>query len=215
MRVTEDDVRQMFQRMTARRSAENCPDGDSLMRVACGEETEAERESIVEHIARCSDCAREYRIARGMRPATLERTLVLHRAPLAAAAIIIVVIGALTWMVTQRRQPPPSHRVETRMQIGSPIVDLDADSVRGPSPALPSIVVPPSANVFTLILHCPAGMDGVVDVDLDGRSGARASAAGGALTVTLPVESLPNGPHVIHVRAGGRTADFRFSLSHP
>ena len=65
MRLSEADL-QLYRSLTSRRArqAEDCLDEDLLMLAAANDLTDAERAAVVIHLGRCSDCAREYRIAR-------------------------------------------------------------------------------------------------------------------------------------------------------
>lgn len=229
MKLRERDVQRLFQRMTARHSGDSCLDENALMRVACGEATGSERAGAVEHIAGCSDCAREYQIARGLRSLRRTAALSARDLPLATAAMLIIAFGAVVWMAVvqqqtnrtvrrlqqqleQSRGTPPVAE-SSRPQIGSPIVDLDADVTRGAAPSAAPIVVPPTASVLTLILHLPPDIEGPVDIDIDGRDSVRTLPAAGVVMMTLNRKGMRDGEHVIHVRGGRQPVVFVFSLA--
>jgi hypothetical protein len=219
MKLTERELQQMYQKMTGPSSKVGCLDEDALIRAATGQMSAADREGVVAHIASCSDCAREYQIARGLRPLRGDRPAVA-RFPLAAAAALVIAIGALMWMFVAPQRPIPSgapallpantgparRDAGAPLTLGTPIVDLDADVRRG-SADVPSIT---ASKFITLILHLPDGTKAPLEIDLDGGATQRASAAGDSVTVTL--ESVAPGPHTIHVRAGERVIDFHFHV---
>ena len=63
MRLNSEGLRELYQRETARssRRAENdCLEEDLLARAAAGELSQSERERTADHLAMCSDCAKEY-----------------------------------------------------------------------------------------------------------------------------------------------------------
>jgi anti-sigma factor RsiW len=63
MRLTSEDLRELYQRETARSarsSVSDCLPQDMLTRAAAAELNQSERERIADHLATCSDCAKEY-----------------------------------------------------------------------------------------------------------------------------------------------------------
>jgi hypothetical protein len=64
MKLNSEGLRELYQRETARsarRSAGDCLTEDMLARAAAGELNQVERERTADHLATCSDCAKEYR----------------------------------------------------------------------------------------------------------------------------------------------------------
>ena len=64
MRLDSEGLRELYQRETARstrRANGDCLAQDMLARAAAGELNQAERERTADHLAICSDCAKEYR----------------------------------------------------------------------------------------------------------------------------------------------------------
>jgi hypothetical protein len=64
MKLNSEELRQLYQRETARsarRSAADCLTEETLARAAAGELNQAERKHSADHLATCSDCAKEYR----------------------------------------------------------------------------------------------------------------------------------------------------------
>jgi hypothetical protein len=182
VKLTENDLQQIYQQMTARPAlSADCLDEEMLMRAASADISEDERTRIVAHVKRCSDCAREYRIVREMRAfeRIAENELGSSRSWLrtAVAAAIAMIIPALAALIViqyqhdgriierlqrelslQRihQEPPHVVAIPTRPQVGVPIVDLDADVTREVAASeAPLIDVPPTAESFALILHLP------------------------------------------------------------
>lgn len=64
MKLNSEGLRELYQRETARsarHSTGDCLTEDVLARAAAGELNQVERESTADHLAACSDCAKEYR----------------------------------------------------------------------------------------------------------------------------------------------------------
>ena len=227
MKLTEREVQQLFQKMTVRDSAKSeCLGEDVLLRAATGELTSQEREKAAAHIARCSDCAREYQIARGLRPLRGDVQPAAARFPLAAAAALMIAIGALIAMFVMQRQDRQTiaalqRQIATRpssvviqqpsetFDVGTPVVDLDPDVERGAATST-SIAVP--SEHLTLILHLPEGMRAPLDVTVDGGRSKRVDVAGDALHVTVSRGNASPGPHIIEVRSPQRTVRFQYNV---
>jgi len=220
-------VSELYQRATARRNVADCLGEETLMRVACGEASRDERERVVAHLASCSDCAREYQIARSLRPLHTSRRP--QRLVWSLAAMLALALGAVVWMGMQLSErgrpgrwsggvPPPivgrrdgarpaGETPALHVQFGMPIIDLDADATRGASHETTKIAVP--GDLYTLILHLPVGWDGAIDVAIDDAAAMQTTASAGSVTVTLRKKI---GAHVIHVRSSKRQLDFPFSV---
>jgi hypothetical protein len=69
MKATEDDLGEMMARANARPRSDrtDCPSSETLVRAGEGTGSGVE-EGLVEHLASCSDCAVEYRLATALRP---------------------------------------------------------------------------------------------------------------------------------------------------
>jgi len=70
MKLNSEELRSLYQRETARsnrRSDSECLTEEVLARAVSGELDEAERERIADHLATCSDCAKEYRAAKSIK----------------------------------------------------------------------------------------------------------------------------------------------------
>lgn len=235
MKSSESDVRRMYQGMTARRSEAECLGEETLIRVACGEANRRERERVVEHLAQCSDCARDYQIARGLRPLRSTANTASKRLLLPLAAMLALAVAGLGWMsVVQQRngstiaalrhelasRPGPSPVAIAKPsalapQIGTPIVDLDADPTRGESRSLATVELRRGIDLYTLILHLPVGWDGAVEISVDGGAPLPATAVDGSVTMTLHRNTAGIGKHVIHVRSRDRQIDFPFVVQEP
>jgi hypothetical protein len=71
MRLNSEDLRELYQQETsrsARGSAGGCLTEETLTRAAAGELSQSERERTADHVVICSDCAREYRAIRSLKP---------------------------------------------------------------------------------------------------------------------------------------------------
>src|ERR1044072_1322401 len=70
MKLNSEELRSLYQRETARsnrRSDSECLTEDVLARAAAGELDGAERERIADHLASCSDCAKEFSAAKSIK----------------------------------------------------------------------------------------------------------------------------------------------------
>jgi hypothetical protein len=177
MKLSDAELRDLFQRKTAPSS--QCLDEDALIRAARGEFEDGERERVIDHIAHCSDCAREFHIARELLPlnrsgARLRRASWL---PIAASVLLVFALAAIVAQrntITElRNQKPIVHTITTtvaepaRVDVDAPIVDLDPDVTRGANDVA-TISVPQSSDVFTLILHLPEETRAPIDIDIGG-----------------------------------------------
>lgn len=109
----------------------------------------------------------------------------------------------------------------SRPQTDVPIVDLDADVVRGSSDVA-TVTIPRSAGVVTLILHLPDETSGPVDVEILGKDGSVAATervaarrGRGSIALTLHRKLLHVGTNAIRVRAQGRSSVFHFRVELP
>lgn len=69
MRLNSEELRELYQRGTARsvRGSDECLAEEMLARAAAGELNQSERERVADHLAGCSDCAKEYRAMRSVK----------------------------------------------------------------------------------------------------------------------------------------------------
>jgi hypothetical protein len=219
MRLTDADLRQLHAEMTAPADRSRCLPEDLLLRAGEGRLGGAEKEMVANHIAQCSACAREYRVAVSMRPLLEKRDRRPFAFALAAAALLFVVLLPLLWLTWNRQRnpvvPPVTMAAEpVRPNLDAPIVDLDTDVVRGPGTAVPTIIVPPGADVFTTILHLDEEVRGAVALSIEGPvrwSGtwtAREPAA--VVTMTLHRRQFPAGEYVVRAHSGS----FRFRVEY-
>jgi len=176
MKLSDAELRDLFQRKTAPSS--KCLAEDELIRAARGEFDEGERERVIDHIAHCSDCAREFHIARELLP--LASGARLRRASWLPIAASVLLVFALAAIIAQRNtinelrnQKPIVTTITTtiaepaRVDVDVPIVDVDPDVTRGANDVA-TISVPKSADVFTLILHLPEETRAPIDIDIGG-----------------------------------------------
>src|ERR1044072_768734 len=70
MKLNSEELRSLYQRETARsnrRSDSECLAEEVLARAVAGELDQSERERIADHLAGCSDCAKEFSAAKSIR----------------------------------------------------------------------------------------------------------------------------------------------------
>lgn len=230
MRIRENEAAELYREKAA---DPNHLDEALLLRAGSGDLTEGQRQGVVAHVALCSECARQYQIARAMRPIGQEwREDSPRRLSPAwfAVAAAVVMVAALGWLIVLqqrsqttieqlRRQLASQRPVEPmKPQVGVPIVDLDADVTRGAGESESEIVVPPTANVFTLILHLPhdPGQSRVL-IDIANAShapvwhhSATVDPHSSSITLLLHRDLIPGGAYVIHVES----ATFRFRVTY-
>lgn len=79
MKLTEQELKKLWRQGATRDSAEraNCLSDELLLRAGLNELTEAERQQITNHVADCSDCLDEYRIARATNDWAKDAAIVL------------------------------------------------------------------------------------------------------------------------------------------
>jgi len=193
------NLRDLYQEATTPADRSACPPTDAFLGVVA--------DDVVSHMARCSACAREYRIARSF------RKLEPPRRPtwlLAAAAVVVAILASLLLF---RRPAPVPEKIVLRApepQIGTPIVDLET-ALRGGADNV--IDVPAGASLFTLIVHLPEPMThaDLQLLDTAGRVTWRGTWSAprpeSSLTLTL---TAPDGDYTL--RAGA--AAFRFRVRH-
>ncbi len=203
MKVTEKEAAELYRSMTARgrQRGSDCLDDDLLLRVSTNDLRAPERERIAAHIAQCSDCAREYRVARAMRPFETDARSTLGRRAspwwaAAAAVLAVAVAGATVWqwaarigdlrreVAAQQQELSKARRAlalqRTRVhspappqpQLAVPIVDLDPEPTRGAAAPAPTIEVPKGTDEFTLVLHLPGGIRLPAEIEIDNAGGA-------------------------------------------
>ncbi|MEW6733434.1 MAG: hypothetical protein AB1489_19055 [Acidobacteriota bacterium] len=70
MRLTEEEMKQLYQQQTTRRAEQRqqCLSAEQLYRAASNQLSEAEREQVAEHMLECLECTQEYRLARTLKP---------------------------------------------------------------------------------------------------------------------------------------------------
>jgi len=208
------DLQRLYQEATTPRDRSACPSAETLAGPV--------NDELVTHLARCSACAREYRIARAFRQ--LEPRRQQPWLLIAAALLILIAAPLIVWNTRLRSEV---DRLDARMaegarraplpivtrplpEIGTPIVDLET-ALRGTAENV--IDVPNGTSLFTLILHLPEPrtradlelLDSVGRVTWRGSWSAPRPES--SLTVTL---SAPAGDYTL--RAG--TAAFRFRVRH-
>jgi hypothetical protein len=101
MKLNSEELRSLYQRETARSNRRSdCLTEEVLARAVARELDQPERERIADHLASCSDCAKEYRAAKSIKSWADENAGSRHRPfylPYAIASLLLlsVVLGAL------------------------------------------------------------------------------------------------------------------------
>jgi hypothetical protein len=255
MKLTESDLQQLYRNMTTRRAraAGDCPGEEVLIQAASNGLDSAQRAGLVTHLARCSDCAREYHIARSLRDLGSEGKESAPDRPswwAVAAAVVIALLAPLLvvlgigWQgsretiarleqqiaserVARAAGPPPQTAATSappiaqviRPDVGVPIVDLDPGLTRGESAGIPTIVIPPTSEIFTLILHVnelsrsPMDMELVNDAgDILWKDRLAADPTSASIPIALNRRTVPAGAYSIRVRSAGRERRFPFRV---
>jgi hypothetical protein len=128
MRVSDDDLRKLLAQPAASREA--CPPAETLAAAAASELTDDARETVLEHVARCRDCAEEVRVLAPFMPwaqataaafdpagarTIAPRRLWWRRWPVwAAAAVVVLGLPLFLWAPRgpaanpMRAQPSPA-----------------------------------------------------------------------------------------------------------
>ncbi len=171
MKVTEQDLRQLYEESTVPGDAAGCLDTGLLIRAANQRAadkslSEAEREAVAGHIARCSECARGYRIARSMRgltdsPSGLSRSTLarpaLTFAAGAIAAMVVLFAGGSIWLIRLRERDRT-----TIAALESSLAERDRRA------AVPATVVPDRTVVADLADLTRPQLDApIIDLDSD------------------------------------------------
>lgn len=114
VRISDDDLGRAW-RGGARRGAlgSPCPEPDALFDLAAGALDAGERELLTEHVARCSDCADEYRLVRNARPAVVLAMRARPRSVVRSVALAASLLVALGISVAVIRHGPPTDEEAT------------------------------------------------------------------------------------------------------
>jgi len=101
MKLNSEELRGLYQRETARsnrRSVSDCLTDEVLARAVAGELSQSEREQVADHLATCSDCAKEFRATKSMRvwaPEPRRLSVYWPYAVAAASLVLSLALGAL------------------------------------------------------------------------------------------------------------------------
>jgi hypothetical protein len=111
MTTDEGELARRYRQATAAASRRDCPSGETLARAAAGDLSPAEREQVVDHLAGCSDCAEEYRLATSLEPwaadagtGTGRQRITPWLSGLAAAAVVAISTSAGLWSYFELRR---------------------------------------------------------------------------------------------------------------
>lgn len=238
--MSDRDLQRLYQEATAARDRDDCPAPETVAGAAERSLDPKAQDDVVSHMAGCADCAREYRIARSFRqpaepPRNDRRWLFAAAAAVMVVATPLVIINLrlrdyldrakaqLAVAQVPRLAPAPAPPLEPLApQLGTPIADLDADSLRGEPGEAPVVTVPEGVSLFTLILHlpkrgahAPANTRANLSVELLDSAGrslwhGQSAEKGSSITITLPSGVAPAGQYLL--RAGG--AAFRFRVKY-
>jgi hypothetical protein len=96
---------------------DECPAAESLFEAASGDGSRADREKLLDHVARCAECTEAWRIAieAGARPGSTHRvgSAPARRLPARAAALaasVLLAAGIGTWFALPGGQQAPGYR---------------------------------------------------------------------------------------------------------
>ena|GEM_PF-1040666 len=80
MKLTSAELKSLYQEGTVRsaRGGEDCLTPEAVMRTATGQLSEGERRGVIDHLASCSDCARELHLVFALKPWAEELTASLE-----------------------------------------------------------------------------------------------------------------------------------------
>jgi len=174
MKLTETETAALYREMTARRDrGPHCLDDDALLRAATNELSASERERIAAHIGQCSDCAREYRVARAMRPFDADARAAFSRpiprwAAAAALAIVTIAVATYFWQTAGTIRDLRRTAAAQQQELANARRTLVAERLRPRTTTPLAPLVPPQPQ-----LGVP-----IVDVDPEPtRGGAPATAS--------------------------------------
>jgi len=109
MTSDDTDLQNLYQRATRRGAGSDCPSEETLMKAATNKLPSREREAVALHVAKCSDCARDFRIARSLAPWAAEasknaREEERNLSPFAIAVTVAIAVSIplIVWMVLAR-----------------------------------------------------------------------------------------------------------------
>jgi hypothetical protein len=107
MRVTDGELRRLYQDRATSADRSRCPVAGELAALAGGDLVDSERQRLLEHVAECASCALELKLAADVASAARVRPRSRPLLPtLALAATTLLVIGAGVWFATL--QPGPT-----------------------------------------------------------------------------------------------------------
>lgn len=181
--IDDADLQNVYQRAT-RRDGSECPSEEILMKAATNRLHAREREAVAAHVAKCSDCARDFRVARSLAPWATEasknaREEERNLSPFAIALTVAIAVSIplLVWMFLGRTE---SSKTIDRLYAEIARRDQELRALRTAAIAMrihideqlapeigapiadvdaevagPTIVLPPTARSLTLILHLP------------------------------------------------------------
>ena len=226
--IEDADLQQMHQRATRRGAGVDCPPEETLMRAARKSLPRREQDQLVAHLGRCSDCARDFRIAKSLAPwaneASQARDAERAASPLAIAVGVAfaVSIPLIAWMFLSRTAASRtidqlyaeiakrdqeirllrSERLVLRSTVEQPhasaTMPLDAAKTA-------TIDMPPETRMITLTIATPARAFELRDA---ARNVIWRAESPGADALTLTHETLPAGEYTLRADA----AEYRFSL---
>ena len=184
MKLSDAEVRELFQRKTARGDASTCPNRDMLIGAARGALAEADRDAVAGHLAGCSGCAREFRIARELAPLepAIRRELTPQRRtawlPIAAAIALAISIPAWIGFIFQQRRDQAT--IDQLLQMPGERAS-GSSGPREKGTASPNR--PLTRGPEDLVARSPVEVDvPIVDLDTDVTRGTSASIP----TITVP-----------------------------
>jgi hypothetical protein len=131
MRIKQSDLRTLYQEATSRGRTAACPGTDELEALASGAIDDPRRAALIDHLAGCLECAREYQIAASLSPlrSDVERMYAPaeRRWMVATAASLLLAVMFAGWMLlADRRQQGKIAALQQRIDAQQRTIDASS-----------------------------------------------------------------------------------------
>lgn len=150
MKVTDDELKGIYQARTARGASPGCPSAEVFLRAAAHQIDADESGQLIDHLVHCSDCTEEYRLVvssahttesekpthqRGEKgSASAPRWVGFRKWRLAAAVALVAIAAAASVVIWQasRRVDDSSDRVRGMASVAVELVPRDRATLSEP-----------------------------------------------------------------------------------